>query len=187
LPGWQALFAQQPPGQLAALHTQAPETQARPAPHGGPLAQPHTPVEQVSVVSDGQTSQAAPPVPQVAREGGLHVVPLQHPFGQEVASQTQDPPMQRWPAKHAGPPPQVHAPAEHASETVVSHIMHPPPMLPQVVGKLAVVHWLLSQHPFGHELASQTQALPVQCWPTGHAGPDPQAHAPLTQESALTE
>jgi hypothetical protein len=187
LPGWQTpLASQQPPGQLAASQTQAPETQARPAPHGAPLPQLHTPLKQVSAVSALQTLQAPPPAPQVAREGGLHVVPLQHPAGHEVASQTHSPPWQLWPAEHAGPPPQVHAPAEEqASARVVSHVMHPPPPVPQEVMEL-VRHWFPLQQPFGHEVASQVQAPPVQCWPLGHAAPEPQAQAPFTQASAPT-
>jgi hypothetical protein len=71
LPGWQMLPAQQPFGQLVAVHVQVPFW------HWVPV---------------GQLTQVTPPVPQAcAVLPGLQVVPSQQPFGQLVALHTQLP------------------------------------------------------------------------------------------------
>src|SRR5687768_9002384 len=70
---------QQPLGQLVALHTQAPDTQAWPA---------------------AQPIHAAPLVPRcvpVWLAKGTQLVPLQHPDAQLVPSQTHTLLLQRWP------------------------------------------------------------------------------------------
>jgi hypothetical protein len=65
----QALFWQQPVGQLVALQTQAPLTQAWPAAHVAPVVpQTHLPLAQVSAVMP-QATQAAPELPHVLSEG----------------------------------------------------------------------------------------------------------------------
>jgi hypothetical protein len=57
------------------------------------------------------------------------VVPLQHPDGQLVASQTQAPAEQRCPAPHCAPPPQRHTPVgEQLSATVELHALHAAPL-----------------------------------------------------------
>jgi hypothetical protein len=70
------------------------------------------------------------------------VLPLQQPLGQELALHAHAPALeQAWPVPHA---------------------LQAAPPLPQV--EFAEVrHWpLLSQQPFGHEVASQTQLVPLQ-------------------------
>lgn len=54
-----------------------------------------------------QTSQASPARPHaLASVPGRQVSPSQQPLAHDVASQTQAPDTQRWPATHAGPVPQ---------------------------------------------------------------------------------
>jgi hypothetical protein len=78
-----------------------------------------------------------PPFPQAAGISlVMHVLLLQQPLGQEVASQT-------------------HLPAALHSSPLAQGLQATPPM-PQVVVD-DVWHWPLeSQQPFGHEVASQT-------------------------------
>lgn len=65
LPGWQVLFWQQPPGQLAPLHTHCPDTHASPAPQAAPAPHRHAPFAQESAVAGSQSPHAPPPVPHV--------------------------------------------------------------------------------------------------------------------------
>jgi hypothetical protein len=139
-----------------------------------------------SEVVVSQTTHAAPPVPQVASDGGLHVAPLQHPLEHEVTSQTHLPFWQRCPAPHAVAPPQVHVPVVQASATVESHVMQPPPIAPQALIDMGTQAVPLQQ-PIGHEVASHVHAPPTQCCPIAQGAPAPQAHAPFLQESARTE
>jgi len=78
-------------------------------------------------------TQVAPPVPQPAIEGAVHVVPEQQPDAHDVPSQTQEPTRQRWPAPHAGPLPHAQVPlAEQASAVIPSQAMQAAPPTPQV-------------------------------------------------------
>jgi hypothetical protein len=185
LPCWQAPFWQQPDGQLAALHTHAPPTHASPTPHGEAPPHAQAPPTHASEVVVSQTTHSAPPVPQVASEGGPHVAPLQHPLGHEVASQTHFPFWQCCPAPHAAAPPQVHVPVVHPSDTVGSHVTQPPPIAPQALIDIGA-HALPLQQPIGHDVASHVHAPPTQCCPIAHGPPAPQAHAPPLHESART-
>jgi hypothetical protein len=104
---------QQPPGQLVALHTQAPPLeQVWPAAQAAPVPHSHTPPTQ-ALVDPLHGPQAAPPVPQVVAPwlaGTTHAPALQQPVGQLVESHTQAPAWQRCPAAHAAPVPHAHAP-----------------------------------------------------------------------------
>jgi hypothetical protein len=82
------LFRQQPEGQLSALQTHCPLTQASPAPQAGLLPQRQAPLSHRSAVSASQALQVPPCVPQLAAELTLHTLPAQQPFGQVVALQT---------------------------------------------------------------------------------------------------
>jgi hypothetical protein len=63
--------------------------------------------------------------PQLPSEGTVQTLPLQQPFGHDVASHVHAPPVQRWPLPHAGPLPHTHAPAsEQLSAFVASHATH---------------------------------------------------------------
>jgi hypothetical protein len=185
LPGWHAPFSQHPAGQLAALHTHAPPTHASPWPHGGLVPHWQAAPTHESAVLGWHTMHAAPPAPHVASDGELHVAPLQQPLGHEVVSQTHCPLWQRCPAAHGRALPQVHEPAEHASASVGSHVMQPPPEIPHALIDIAV-QVLPLQQPIGHEVASQVHAPAKQCCPARQAAPAPQAHAPLVHESERT-
>jgi len=151
---WHVLPLQQPFGQLVASHTHAPFAHRWPAAHGidGPHAQ--VPCEQLSLRRPHDT-QPMPPLPHVCVEGIWQLLPLQQPPGQLVASHTQTPFAQRWPAPHAAFPPQRHWPPEHAS-AVLPQMVHEAPPVPQVEVP-GWRHWLPSQQPFGQLVASQTQ------------------------------
>ena len=70
---------------------------------------------------ESQALQAAPLAPQLPSDGAVQTLPLQHPFGHDVASQAHAPPTQRWPLPHGGPLPHAHAPAiEQVSAFVAS-------------------------------------------------------------------
>jgi hypothetical protein len=88
VPGWQTLFAQHPFGQPVELQTHRPPTHASPAPHGALPPHVQVPPVQLSVATGSHVEQNPPATPHVAVDAGLHVVPLQHPFGQLVALQT---------------------------------------------------------------------------------------------------
>jgi hypothetical protein len=63
-----------------------------------------------------QAVQLTPAGAHADAESDVHVVPEQHPLGQDVESQIQPPFTHRWPCVHAGPPPHVHWPdGEHPS------------------------------------------------------------------------
>jgi hypothetical protein len=139
------------------------------------------------------TPQAAPAEPHVVFDSdayGTHVLPLQHPFGHEVASQTHCPPLHLWSvphAAHAAPPlphdafdslvtasqveplqhpehevvpPHEHTPAEHVSP--VPQAAHAAPAAPQSSADWEDGRTQLPalQQPVGHEVASHTH-LPV--------------------------
>lgn len=81
-----------------------------------------------------QVWQVPPPLPQVASDGTLHVAPMQHPVGQDEASQMQAPFMQCWPGWQGAVPPQRHAPVtEQVSALSPSQVMHAAAPVPQVV------------------------------------------------------
>ena len=84
---------QQPVHELES-QTQAPWKQLCPLPHAALAPQRQDPPEQLSDVIASHATQAAAPVPQVAREAAWHVPPSQHPLGQEDALQAQPPPEQ---------------------------------------------------------------------------------------------
>jgi hypothetical protein len=106
------------------------------------------------------------------------LVPEQQPPGQEVRSQRQAPPAQRWPASHGGPEPHWQVPVVvQWSEPFAAQAPHAPPFTPQVVTD-AVRQAPAEQQPVGHERASQTHFPLAQRWPALHAAPAPQAQLP---------
>jgi hypothetical protein len=126
-----------------------------------------------------------PIAPQLARDGVVHVVPEQQPIGHDVASHTQAPPLQRWPAPHTGPEPHAQLPFAHRSACVASQATQATPLVPHVA-VAGVRHVLPEQQPLGHDVASHTHTPPLQRWPTAHIAPAPHAHAPALQRSART-
>ena len=83
------------------MQTQAPLTQALPAPQAAWLPHWHWPVAaQLSARVGSQVTQAAPPNPQVVVDGAAQVDPEQQPPGQFVVLQSlQTPPPQMRPAQ----------------------------------------------------------------------------------------
>ena len=163
---------------------QLPAEQRRPVPQAALEPQRQLPrLEQVSALSGSQAVQLAPPVPQVAGERALQVEPWQQPSGQEVASQVQAPPTQRWPGPQALPAPQLHAPAaEQASARLGSQAVHSSPPTPQEPREGAS-QAIPEQQP-AQDAASQRHAPPEQRWPAAQTGPAPHPHAPAEQASA---
>ena len=131
-----------------------------------------------------------PPVPQFPLlVPGMHVVPEQQPFGQEVASHTQLPPTQCLPVMHAGRDPHWQAPvAEQPSAVSALQATHVPPPVPQVAGE-EVWQTPLAQQPVGHDVALHTQVPLMQTVPAPQAGllPHRQAPANPSQVSAVVD
>lgn len=134
--------------------------------HAGPPPHVHAPPPEQPSPDVPHDWQLLPPVPHAGPVAGdVQTLPVQHPLGQDVESQTQVPFEQRCPAPHAPPAPQRQAPAgEQLSEVEVSQATHVLPSVPQVVID-DVVHTLPAQHPVGHEVELQTQAPFTQSCP----------------------
>src|SRR4051812_11266220 len=102
----------------------------------------------------------------------MQVLPAQQPFAQEVPSQTQAPPTQRWPRLHAGPDPQTQLPPASQPSAVTPQAAQAEPAAPhdpRPRGMQAPP----AQQPLGQELASQAQLPDTQRCPTAHAAPAP--------------
>ena len=151
--------------QLAALHTHAPPTQARPAPQAAPVPHLQVPPLQVSAVAGLHAEQAAPPLPQVAVELAWHTPLEQHPLGQLPGPQ----PLQALPTQVCGE----------------GQLWHAPPAAPHAAVWVPAWHWLLAQHPVGQLAALQMHAPPTQRWPAPQAGVLPQLQAPVLQLSEV--
>jgi hypothetical protein len=78
-----------------------------------------------------QATHSEPATPQLSAARILHRLPRQQPAGQDAASHTQTPFMQRCPVSHGGPPPQRQAPvSEQLSALPVSQPMQAAPAAP---------------------------------------------------------
>jgi hypothetical protein len=187
------LASQQPPAQVEAVQRQAywsaPPTKKQPWPagQGGWLPQPQVlPLKHVS--TDWplfvQSTQAAPPSPQVVAEGAWQVLPPQQPNGHEVALQTHAPATHCWPAVQAAPEPHWQAPAALQASARMPQSTHAAPETPQVERVRGWQAPLTSQQPAGHEAPSQTHCPPAQRCP-GAQPPSvlPQLHWPKLQLS----
>lgn len=178
----QTLPAQQPVGQLVALHTHAVPLQTWPTPHAGPVPQTHEPVAShpVAFVAS-HTEHADPALPQAASALGWHACTTsQHPLEQLPALQAppvHTPPMQVCAAPHAGPVPQRQLPVAEQLLPLPVQSAHDAPCGPQVVSE-RVVHTLPTQQPVGHEVASHTHAPPTHRWLATQAAFVPQLHPP---------
>lgn len=181
----QVLPWQHPMGQLVASHTHAPPTQRWPAPHAALTPQRHWPLAlHVSAFDVSHAVHVPPMVPQVARLAAWHWTPWQQPVGQLVASQTQAPPTQRWPAAHWALAPQRHWPLVHESARLATQAVHAPPLVPQAARSITR-HWFPWQQPLGQVVSSHTHMPPEQRCPVAQAAPAPQRQAPLKHESAF--
>lgn len=155
------------------------DPEQHPLPQVTRLQLEHTPLTQMAL--PGQAVQVPPAVPHSEFVGLTHRVPEQHPVGQEVPSQTQLPPLQRCPVAQTPPVgPHTHCPlVVQRSVTVEPHGKHAAPPVPQFARVGGETHWLLMQHPDGHEVESQTH------FPPAHRCPVPQgAWLPQTQSPA---
>lgn len=77
--------------------------------------------------------QVAPLVPHAASDGTVHTPARQQPPGQEAASHTHAPFMQRWPVWQGAAPPHRQAPIiEQVSALSRSQPPHADPAVPQV-------------------------------------------------------
>lgn len=118
---------------------------------------------------------------------GWQVLPLQHPDGQLVESQTQAIPpsdcaAQRAPALHCAPPPQAHVPAVQASASPEPQVVHTAPPSPQADSEVPWAQLLPLQQPV-QLVVSQTQVPPVlQRSPNEHCGLLPHRQAPLDEQ-----
>ena len=127
--------SQQPLGHEVPSQTQFPDLQRWPAPQTAPVPQAHAPVaEQVSALLASQVEHLLPAAPQVERDAAAQVPSAaQQPFGQLLASHTQELLAQRWPLLQAGPPPHWHAPSgEQLSPSAAVQATQAAPEVPQV-------------------------------------------------------
>jgi hypothetical protein len=113
----------------------------------------------VSATVVSQVRQIVPAAPQACTDAARHVVPLQHPVGQLVWSQTHRPLVQRWPGAQAGPMPQRQTPFPHESAPPVQ-ARHALPPVPQAMSEEAW-HTPLKQHPLGQFCALQPSQAPA--------------------------
>ena len=106
-----------------------------------------------------QSTQLPPLVPHCVFDGVTHTVPLQQPLAHEVASQTQLPPTQCWPAPQAAPLPHMQVPPTQLSALMPQLVVaeHEPPPGPQ-----CVVSMRAQPVPVSHWLAEQPQLAPRQ-------------------------
>jgi hypothetical protein len=108
--GVQTPLAQQPVGQVCALQTHVPATQAEPLPQEGFPWQVHAPFValQPSLIFPSHGTHTWPPMPQAAAEGVWQTPFAQQPLGQDCALQTHAPPTHAVPAAQVGFAPHWH-------------------------------------------------------------------------------
>ena len=180
----QTLPLQQPVGQDAALHTQAPPTHCCFAAHSGPLPQEHVPSVQLSERNVSHAVQVTPFTPHAPVTGVVHVGPwvpgVQHPLGHDAASQTHAPPTHSCPATQGEPVPHWQTPiAEHPSVFLASQTTHASPPNPHAPCD-RLLHVGPEQQPVAQVAAQPVHAPAAQLSPEGqlsHMLP-PLPHAP---------
>lgn len=181
VPGRQLAPEQQPDGHEAPSQTHTPAMQRDPSAQGAPVPQAQVPagVQRLAVMP--QRTQALPPMPQLPTARSRQTFPTQQPSGHDVASQTQAPPTQRWPAVQAAPAPQTQTPpAVQLSATVELQGRQTLPAVPHLV-KDGVAQLLPSQHPVEQEVAPHPHTPFWQRRPAPQAGPAPQLQAPVAE------
>lgn len=99
---WHTPPAQQPVLHDDESHTHVPPTHRVPAPQAAPAPQPHPPVVALhwSASLPSHATHIEPFDPHVDAVGCVQTVPLQHPFGHEVALQPQPVAPHDWPVAH---------------------------------------------------------------------------------------
>lgn len=126
--------------------------------------------------------------PRLQHAGEGHDLSVQLQKLNEPPMPPSAPPVEHcWPGLHWGWVPQRHSWFTHESATPPSvqftHALPPEPHAPVV---LPSRHWLPSQHPEGHDIESQTHAVPLQRVPAGHGAPvAPHWHPPADVHALL--
>ena len=143
----------------------------------------HVPDAEQPSAEPPHVAHIAPSVPQVAAAGAWQMAPVQQPVGQEAESHTHAPLTQVCPVPHAGPGPQVQAPARQPSAVVFAQDVQAAPPLPQTASVVAgEVHLAPEQQPSGHDDALQTQTPPEHSWPVAQAAPLPHEQSPAAEQ-----
>jgi hypothetical protein len=164
---------------------QAPFEHRWPGPHGAFAPHLHPPPVQLSLVLGLHALQTPPPVPQVEKVAGLQVLPAQQPFRHELGVQPHTPLLHAWPVAQGTPlTPQEHAPLRQRS-ALAPHTEQAWPPTPQLEVE-AVLQVLPTQHPPGHEVASQMQLPFEQRWPAPHAAFEPQRQVPAAVQVSVS-
>jgi hypothetical protein len=153
---------EQQPSHEVASQTHSPPKQCCPPPQAGPVPHAHLPAEHESAVIESQATHAAPPAPQVASAGVLHVAPEQQPVVHMAA--------------HL-----LHTPALHASP--VGHTVQDIPALPHAAFASPVSHVVPLQQPPEHDVASQMHAPLTHRCPAPHEGTH--GHPPLSAHESV--
>lgn len=188
LAAWQFWLASQHPAQLAALQVppvHAPPTQVCAALQAGPMPHRQAPAAvQESALPAVHGVHVVPGAAQNPSASVVQVLPTQHPAAQEVASQTQAPPTQRWPVAQAAVAPQLQVPPVpvQPSARLAGHAPHAAPAAPQVEA-VSAVQVSPAQQPEGHEAASHWQPPTPQLCPAPHCASVPQRQAPLVEQA----
>jgi hypothetical protein len=161
-PGSHVSPLQQPEGQLAGSHAQAPPTHACPDGQAAPV-EPHTHVPlalQVSAVIPHDW-HAAPPVPHAVTVSVVsHAAPLQQP-AHELDVHWHSSFTHSCPGAHAGPVPHAQVPVdEHWLDDDGAHGVQVAPLAPHCAS-VGCSHVVPSQQP-AHDLASQVHTPPKQ-------------------------
>jgi hypothetical protein len=187
LPGWHVLLAQHPFGHETPSQTHAPLRHRCPAEHAAPAPHLHwPPLVHESELFSAQGAHEAPGGAHAASDGVVQALPVQHPSGHDVASQTHTPCAQCSPCVQGNPVPHRHVPlVSHRSAASALHAMHDSPPVPQVAGP-RTSHVVPLQHPAGHEVASQMHAPAMHRWPLLHAVFPPQVHAPPAEQPSVS-
>jgi hypothetical protein len=110
---------------------------------------------------------------------------LQQPEAQLVASQTQAPPEQRWPAAQAAPPPQEQPPVAVQRSAVVPQERQVPASAPHWALVVGETQTLPAQQPVGQLEELQTQLPPTHSWPGAQALLPPHLQTPVAQVSVV--
>ncbi len=186
LPGWHDSPLQQPEGQPMPSHTHLPPRQCCPDAHAAPPPQEHEPAAlQLSESTSSQAVQPLPEVPHAVKAGDSHVSSApQQPFAHDVLLQRQTPLMHTCPTPQGAPVPHVHSPVMQPSDVPDAHALQVAPARPHAEGETTSSHVVPSQHPSGHEAASQMQSPPTHACPPLHAGLPPHVHSPVVEHAS---
>lgn len=161
--------SQHPVGHEVALQTHSPDEHAWPAAHGACAPHAHAPVaEQLSAAVLSQVTHVPPEAPQLESERAAHVVPMQQPPGQDVASQMQLPFAHLCPSAQAACSPHMHSPALEHESARVPQTRHARPLAPHAASVGVMLHVFPVQHPSWHRAVQLLHAPAVHESPAAH-------------------